>query len=129
MTTTVPVETAAEKLKRLKTEYDTLSARLEDIRNEVKQIYGNLDKLAPPGVLDSRNGRRAPVKSPRPVEDRVSIAAGRAIEMGKRHGKSKEECRALGIAAAKKKAKKLGIEQASSEITKLVDKKIKAKFS
>jgi len=49
--------------------------------------------------------------------------------MGKREGKSKEGCRALGIAAAQKKAKELGIELASSELTKLVDKKINAKFS
>ena len=127
--TTDPKETEAQKLKRLKAEYQALTARMEEIRNEVTQIFGNLNKLCPPGVVESHNGRRHAVKNPRPVEDKVSIAAGRAIEMGKRQGKSKEECRALGIAAAQKKTKKLGIEEALSGISKLVDKKITAKFS
>ena len=74
--TIVPMETQAQKLKRLKAEYVSLSARLEEIRNEVKEVFGKLNKLAPPGVLESRNGRRPPVKNPRPAQDKVSIAAG-----------------------------------------------------
>jgi hypothetical protein len=124
-------ESEAQKLKRLKAEYQTVTSRLEEIRAEVKNTFANLSKLALPGVMEIANGRhgnRPSVEHPRPITDRISIAAGRAIVRAKRQGKSKEECKAAGIWALHKVAKKYGIEVTPSLLA-TVDKKIETRFS
>ncbi len=126
----LPPSSEAARLKALKAEYQQLTKRLEEIREEVKATFANLNQLAPPGIVEGvRPGRRPPVENPRPITDKISIAAGRAIVIAMRKKKSPEQCKAEGIAAAQKVAAKYGMDKLPPEIVALIDKKIQTRFN
>ena len=120
----------ATALKALKAEYQTLTIRMEEIKAEVKSRLAILNSIAPAGAEDlTLRGRRPPVEKPRPVSDKLSIAAGRAINIARKKKKTAEICKAEGIAAANKAAKKYGMDKLPADTLKLIDKKIKVRFN
>lgn len=132
MTGIADVDFVAEAtiVKELAAEYQALKTRMEEIKAELKARRAAMERgvEAVTGLHPSSSRKRV-VKNPRPVNDKLSIAAGRAINIAWKKKKSPDVCKAEGIAAAAKAAKKYGMEKVPADILKLIDKKIKVRFN
>jgi len=127
----------AQKLKELREEYQRNEAshetRQAQIKAETQQILHLLNGSvgSNTGVTmasDSHQPNRK-VEKPRPLDDKLSIAAGRAIVRAMKLRKPPEQCRQEGINAATATAKRYGLEVLPADIVALIDKKIKTRFN
>src|SRR5260370_19643650 len=112
ITTAVPIDYVAEakKLQTLASEWKSLSARKAEIREEVTRIFGLMDAATPDfvsGGTQGRSRRNQPLK-PRPVDDKLSISAGRAVVLCLKRKMAPEATRIAAIKAATVLAKKYG---------------------
>jgi hypothetical protein len=118
------------RIKELESEYRTLKARMEQVKAEVKTRLAAMEAGFPAEMrAEASQGRRPVVKKPRPISDKLSIAAGRAINIAWKKKKTPEVCKANGIAAASKAAKKYGMDSIPAQVLRLIDKKIKLRFN
>ena len=124
----------ATKLNGLKMEYQTLSERMDKIRAEVIATYAILNSAVPSELTETPQARRRSgvpkhVANPRPVEHKISIAAGKAVTDAKRRGKSFEQCTEAGIDAAIKVAKRNGVSKVSKKVLIAIRNKVKLRFN
>jgi hypothetical protein len=118
----------AQKIQALKNEADSLSAKLASIRKEMQERIEALNKRIMPEQV-SAHGRSKLVLKPRPVDDRLSISAGKAIKAGLKGKRTPEQTYAQAITAATKRAKELKIDKLSSSLVKRIEKKVLVAFN
>ena len=125
----------AQKLKDLRTEYQENEVRYEtrqaEIKTETQQILhllngsvGSTGLSSPPTSI-----RDHKVEKPRPLDDKLSIAAGRAIVRAMKLRKSVDQCRTEGVNAATATAKRYGQDHLTEENLDMIEKKIKTRFN
>lgn len=116
----------AAKLQALRQEHKDLTSRLGEIKTEVERIFTHFNTMAP---ADSQTrGMRQKVEKPRPIEDKLSIAAGRAIVRVMKMKKGPEACRIEGLRAAIALARKYGLDKLPESTEAQINQKIKARF-
>lgn len=118
-----------QKLNELKTEYQKVEKRMVEIRNEVRETFAQIKAIAPEfdssPQLDVIPVR---VQRPRPVEDKLVIAAGRQIVDGLKNGLSKEETEAAALRAALKLGKKYGLDKVPESVVKAIRKNLNMRY-
>ena len=124
----------AQKLKDLREEYQrnesSHETRQAQIKTETQQILHLLNgSVGSTGAISDPSPSNHKVEKPRPLDDKLSIAAGRAIVRAMRLRKSADQCRMEGINAATATAKRYGLDALPAEIVSLIDKKIKTRFN
>jgi hypothetical protein len=117
----------AKKLPALQMELKSLEARKAEIKQEVTRIFGLIDAATPDFVLGSTR-RNKPLK-PRPVDDKLSISAGRAVVLCVRKRMLPEATKVEAIRAATVLAKKYGLAELPVNVLAGIDKKITLRFN
>jgi len=125
--TTIDYVAEAKKLPALQTELKSLEARKAEIKQEVTRIFGLID-AATPDFVSGRTRRNQPLK-PRPVDDKLSISAGRAVVLCLRKKMVPEATRIAAIKAATVLAKKYGLTEVPPTVLAGIDKKITLRFN
>jgi hypothetical protein len=121
----------AKKLPALQTELSRIEARKAEIRQEVTRIFSLIDAATPDFVSSSTQGRflrKKPLK-PRPVDDKLSISAGRAVVLCVKKRVGPEATRIEAIKAASIVAKKYGLAELPVKVVAGIDKRIKLRFN
>ena len=102
----------AKMILALKTEADKISARLSEVNRELHERVEAMNKRLMPEYQPKQaaEGRKKSPLKPRPVSDKLAIAAGKAIVAGLAAKWTPEQTLAEAIKTATRLAKKYGID-------------------
>src|SRR4051812_7846574 len=105
-----------QRLVALEEEHNNLAKRMQQIKVESEALYASLRSRIAPEFLGGLSNlpfgivKRQPV-NPRPINDKLSISAGRAIVSSFRNKKTHQQAKVAALDAATKVAKKYGLEE------------------
>lgn len=121
----------ARAIQGLKNEADKVSARLADVNRELHERVEALNRRIMPDYQPKPavHGRKKLPLKPRPVEDKLAIAAGRSIVAGLAAKWTPQQTLAEAIKAATKLAKKYGIDTLPSAVVEKIKKTVRMRFN
>ena len=123
--------TEARTIQALKAEADKLSARLSEVNRELHERVEAMNKVIMPDYQPkpAAHGRKKSPLNPRPVEDKLAIAAGRAIVAGLAAKWTPQQTLAEAIKTATKLAKKYKIDKLPPSVVERIEKKVRIRFN
>jgi hypothetical protein len=121
----------ARKIQALKDEVDSLSARRALVQHELNERLAAMNKWIMPDYhpTPAANGRKKLPLKPRPVEDKLAIAAGRSIVAGLAAKWTPQQTFSEAIKAATKLAKKYKIDKLPPSVVRQIEKKVRLRFN
>ncbi len=121
----------ARAIQALKNEADKVSARLAEVRRELHERVEALNKRIMPDYHPRpvAHGRKKLPLKPRPVEDKLAIAAGRSIVAGLAARWTPQQTFSEAIKAATKLAKKYGVNELPSSVVEKIKKTVRIRFN
>jgi fructose-1-phosphate kinase PfkB-like protein len=127
----VDLVTEARKIQALKNEVDSLSARRALVQQELDERLAAMNKVIMPDYQPkpAAYGRKKSPLKPRPVEDKLAIAAGKSIVAGLAAKWTPQQTLAEAIKAATKLAKKYKIDKLPPSVLERIEKKVRIRFN
>ena len=125
--------TETQRLMTLETEQKQLSERMAQIQREATQLYDTLrSRIAPEFMADAGllfGSYKRPATHPRPIHDKLTISAGRAIVAGLKKGYTPAVARENAIQAANRVAKRYGVTELPPDVMLTIDNKIRLRYN
>ena len=121
----------AKTIQALKTEADKISARLSEVNRELHERVEAMNKRIMPDYQPKTAAyrrKKSPLK-PRPVEDKLAIAAGKSIVAGLAAKWTPQQTLAEAIKTATKLAKKYKIDKLPPSVVERIEKKVRIRFN
>jgi hypothetical protein len=121
----------ARKIQQLKNEVDNLSARRTLVQQELNERLTAMNKRLMPEYQPkpTAHGRNKSPLKPRPVADKLAIAAGKSIVAGLAAKWTPQQTLAEAIKAATRLAKKYGIDTLPSALVEKIKKRVRIRFN
>ena len=123
--------TEARKIQQLKNEVDSLSARRTLVQQELNERLAAMNKRLMPEyqTKQATGGRKKSPLKPRPVGDKLAIAAGKAIVAGLAAKWTPQQTLAEAIKTATRLAKKYGLDTLPAFVVEGIEKKVRIRFN
>jgi hypothetical protein len=121
----------AKTIQSLKNEADKISARLSEVNRELHERVEAMNKRIMPDYQPkpAAHGRKKSPLKPRPVEDKLTIAAGKTIVAGLAAKWTPQQTFAQAVKSATTLARKYGLDTLPASVVEKITKKVQLRFN